>query len=287
LTDHSSPRVREAIAYCERLTRSHYENFPVASRLLPARVRPAIYSIYAFARTADDFADEGSATSEERLEKLDSWGGKLEECYRGAATDPIFIALAETVASRGIPSKPLGDLLVAFRMDVTKSTYKNFDELQFYCKHSANPVGRLILQLFGYAKAENVVLSDEFCTALQLANFWQDVSIDARKPRVYIPLDDISRFGYTEAELFAGVFNERFKELLMFQVERTETMFQRAKPLVSKVGWDLRMELRLTWNGGVTILDKIRRLNYNVLLHRPRITKMDAVPLFVKSILGL
>ncbi|HEX9657232.1 MAG TPA: squalene synthase HpnC [Bacteroidota bacterium] len=287
MADQSSRSVQEAIDHCERLTRAHYENFPVASRLLPARVRPAIFSIYAFARTADDFADEGEVTKEERLARLDEWGGKLKKCYRGAATDPIFIALAETVASRGIPSKPLEDLLAAFRMDVTKSRYNTFDEVQYYCAHSANPVGRLILQIFGYVNEENVARSDEFCTALQLANFWQDVSIDARKSRVYIPLDDISRFGYTETELFARVFNERFRELMKFQVERTEAMLQRAKPLVSKVGRDLRLELGLTWNGGMTILNKIRRLNYEVLSHRPSITKLDAVPLFLKSILGL
>jgi len=279
--------VREAIAYCERLTRSHYENFPVASRLLPARVRPAIYSIYAFARTADDFADEGSATSAERLKKLDEWGGKLKDCYRGVAANPIFIALRETVASRDIPSKPLEDLLAAFRMDVTKSRYNTFNEVLHYCDHSANPVGRLILQIFGYANEENIARSDQFCTALQLANFWQDLSIDIQKPRVYIPLDDIERFDYTETELFAGVFDERFRKLMMFQVERTDAMFQRAKPLVSNVGRDLRLELSLTWNGGMTILNKIRRLDYDVLSRRPRITKLDTVPLFVKSILGL
>jgi len=277
--------VQSAFNYCEQIAKRHYENFPVASLFIRKKYRPYIYSIYAFARTADDFSDEGTLSAAKRLEKLDRWEEQLDECIAGRAIQPIFVALAETLARTGIPRKPLSDLLVAFRMDVTQDRFETFDELLNYCAHSANPIGQLVLYVFHAAADSTISLSDKICTALQLANFWQDVSVDLKKPRVYIPLEDFDRFGYTEADLLRRTSDERFRRLMQFEVERTEDLFSEGRPLLDLVPGELRFELRLTLHAGMTILRKIRAAQYDVITRRPRITSVDRASILAKSIL--
>jgi phytoene synthase len=282
----SAPPVSLASAfeYCEQIARRHYENFPVASLVLPRAMRPSVAALYAFARTADDFADEGERSASERLQLLSDWQTQLDECYRGNSTHPIFVALGEVIRQKAIPKQLLTDLLTAFTMDVTKHRYHTFDELLFYCRHSANPVGRLVLHLFDDASERNCLLSDNICTGLQLANFWQDVSVDIQKNRIYFPLEDRERFGYTEHDLHRRVCNDAFRNLMKFEVERTRQLFDAGKPLLREATAALQFELRLTWLGGMKILEKITRDDYNVFAHRPMISVGDKVFLLVQSL---
>jgi squalene synthase HpnC len=222
-----------------------------------------------FARAADDFADEDGIEggAPKRLVLLDEWNDKLKDCYNGKAYDPIFIALAKTVEDNKIPIKPLEDLLKAFKQDVTKQRYETFGEVLDYCTRSANPVGRLVLMIFGCHKEEFFKYSDKICTALQLTNFWQDVEVDLRKDRVYLPQEDLKKFGYTMQELEMKQSNSKFKELMKFEVERTEKLFDEGKKLLELTANDedtkkLSKELKLTWLGGTTILKKIQDSDY-------------------------
>jgi phytoene synthase len=280
--------VAEAFKYCERLARKHYENFPVGSLLVPGGRRKHFYSVYAFARTADDFADEGyeagELTEARRLAALDDWERKLEDCYRGRADHPIFIALAETVTDLRLPIQLFRDLLSAFKQDVVKRRYADFDEILDYCARSANPVGRLILLLFDYREERLWELSDCVCTALQLANFWQDVEVDMRKDRIYLPQNEMDRFGISEDDLREKRFSERYAALLRFQVGRTWELFNRGKPLPNLVSGRLAIELRLTWLGGTRILERIEKMGYDTLNARPRISTADKVALLVKAL---
>ncbi len=276
--------LEQAFRYCEDLTRSHYENFPVASLFIPRKRRPFVYAIYAFARTADDFADEGSLSPPERLQKLDEWEENLDRCIAGSATHPVFVALGETIRRTGIPRQLLVDLLDAFRMDVTTTRFQTFVDLLNYCRHSANPVGRLVLYIFEDATAQTLFWSDEICTGLQLANFWQDVSVDKQKGRVYIPLEDIQRFGYTLEGLDRNLRNEAFSGLIQFQVSRTREFFARGKPLITACVPELRLELRLTWKGGMAILDKIEASGFDVLSARPSLSFADKFSIFVSAL---
>jgi len=278
-----SGAVREAFAFCERMARTHYENFPVASRFLPTDRRHYIWSVYAYARMADDFADEGALAADERLRKLDEWEKKLDACVAGRADHPVFIALAETIARTGISRKPLADLLTAFRMDVTRNRYQTFRDLLGYCECSANPIGRLVLSIFGDATDRALNLSDNICTALQLANFWQDISVDLRNNRLYIPLEDFQRFGYTELDLGRGIVDARFRNLVRFQVERTLQLFDAGAPLVREVTPTLRFELALTLNGGRAILRKIAGVSYDVLASRPSLSFTDKASILLAS----
>lgn len=280
--------ITDAFAFCEQMARTHYENFPVGSLLVPKAKRRHVYSIYAFARTADDFADEGygtATTPEDRLRLLDDWELQLESCYRGIASHPIFIALAETVRELHLPIYLFRDLLSAFKQDVVKTRYADFEEVLDYCRRSANPVGRLILLLFGYRAEPLHKLSDHICTALQLANFWQDVAVDLEKDRVYLPLDDMQRFGYSETELFAREFNPHYADLLKFQVDRTWQLFAGGKELPKLVRGRLSFELNLTWHGGTRILELIEQQGYDTLSQRPKITKWDKVVLLTRAIM--
>lgn len=283
------PTLDEAFAHCEKLSRSHYENFPVGSFLLPKEKRKYIWAIYAFARTADDFADEGRHPQEsaedlkKRLEQLDDWEFRLVKSARGESQDPIFIALAEALKVLDIPVQLCKDLLNAYRMDVKQKRYKNFEEVYYYCKHSANPVGRLVLHTFGYKDEALHLLSDKICTALQLANFWQDVSIDLAKDRIYLPQDEMKRFGVTEGDLHARICNRAFKTLLKYCCDKTQTLFNEGLPLTWEVGKDLRLEMRLTWLGGTTILKKIHEKEYDVFRHRPVIGTVDKIGLLLRS----
>ncbi len=278
--------VPQAFQYCERLTRDHYENFPVASLFVPREKRPFVCAIYSFARIADDYADEPGLTPAERIDSLTEWEEQLIDAYRGHTHHPVFIALRETVDRFEIPMELFQALLLAFRSDVTTHRYESFDEVLGYCENSANPVGRLILLLFNYRSEAFMELSDSICTALQLTNFWQDVSVDLKKDRVYIPMEDVREFGYSEEDLFQRTFSQSFKDLMCYEVDRTRQMFLEGKPLLSEVGKDLRSELRLTWNGGMRILRKIEQADYNVLASRPTISVLDKLLLLTQGFLG-
>jgi squalene synthase HpnC len=280
--------VAEAFAYCERLARTHYENFPVGSLLIPRDRRRHVYSVYAFARIADDFADEGYETGElteaRRTAALEDWERRLEDCYQDRANHPVFIALAETVRELRLPIQLFRDLLSAFKQDVVKRRYADFDEVLDYCERSANPVGRLILLLFGYREERLQGLSDCVCTALQLANFWQDVEVDIRKDRVYLPQNEMARFGVSDNDLREKRFSEHFAALLKVQVGRTWELFNRGKPLPNLVGGRLAFELRLTWLGGTRILERIEEMGYDTLNARPRISTLDKIALLARAL---
>jgi hydroxysqualene synthase len=272
----SARTLREARAFCARLAREHYENFPVASRLVPRHLRPAIEAIYAFARIADDFADE-EAHEGYRLERLEEWGRMLDDCFRGVAIHPVFVALQESICGFDLPRQPFVDLLAAFRLDVTKTRHADEDSLLEYCRLSANPVGRLLLRLFGYTEEGLLPMSDAFCTGLQLANHWQDVAIDLGRGRIYLPEDARSRFGVTEADLREGKATGAFRALMRDRVDRTRALFETGRPLCDTVRGRFRWELRLTWLGGQRILDRIEACGYDVLSGRPRLGRADAL----------
>lgn len=284
--------IRSSYRYCEKITKEHYENFPVASLLLPREKRKYIYSIYAFARAADDFADELNIEGgkEKRLVLLDEWKQKLDDCYNGKAYSPIFIALMNTVEKCEIPKEPLGNLLKAFKQDVVKNRYNDFNEVLEYCKNSANPIGRVVLMIFGIKEDELFKLSDNICTALQLTNFWQDVSVDLEKDRIYIPVHDMSGFNVTEGQLLNKKADENFKNLMKNLIERTSKIFAEGKELIQRTSTDeklkkMKKELKLTWFGGNLILSKIKEIDYDVLNNRPKITFFNKLNLITKTFL--
>ncbi len=269
--------VEEAFAHCAARVREHYENFPVG-RFVPKDKRPYVHALYAFARAADDFADEPMYEGM-RKEKLDQWEARLHAAYEGKAEDAIFVALGETVRRLEIPKPLLLDLLSAFRQDTVKSRYDTWDELVDYCRRSADPVGRLVLLVFGYRDAALPPLSDAICTGLQLANHWQDVAVDLRKDRVYIPKELRDRFGVGEWDLNAGRVTDGFRALMAELLARTRALFARGRPLCDRVERDLRFELRLTWLGGVSILDRIEAVGFDVFRRRPRHGPLDKLSL--------
>lgn len=273
--------IRDAYAECRKLARRHYENFPTASLLVPRDKRDALAAIYAFARYADDVADEPGV--EHRLEKLAAWRAKLIGCYAGKVDHPVFIALRDSAARFQLSQVHFENLLRAFEQDVTVNRHKDFASLLAYCTCSANPVGRLVLELFGHREDELFALSDSICTGLQLANFWQDVAIDLSRDRIYLPLDDMTRFGYTLDDLRAQRADERFVQLMAFEVARTWELFEKGRALPERVRPELRRQLRLTWLGGTTILKKIEAANYDVFRHRPKLGKWDFVRLYFKA----
>jgi squalene synthase HpnC len=264
----ASLSLEEAFAHCEERVRRHYENFPVGL-FVPRDKRGYVHALYAFARAADDFADE-PAYEGLRREKLDEWESRLHATYAGRAEDPIFLALGETVRRLAIPKELLLDLLSAFRQDTVKNRYRTWDELLDYCRRSADPVGRLVLLVFGYRDPGLQPLSDAVCTALQLANHWQDVAVDLRKDRIYVPRELLALHGVGEWDLNAGRLSDGFRELMRELVRRTRALFARGRPLCDRVGPDLRFELRLTWLGGSGILDRIEAVGYDVFRRRPR-----------------
>lgn len=282
--------INSSFKYCADTAKNHYENFPVASLLMPKEKRKYVYAIYAFARAADDFADEPGIEGGQakRLSLLNEWNQKLVDCYNGKAYDPIFIALSKTVTDCNIPVEPLENLLKAFKQDVVKNRYENFDELLAYCKNSANPVGRLVLMIFGSHDEKLFELSDKICTALQLTNFWQDVKIDLKKDRIYLPAEDMKKFSYPFDELFEMKLDQNFVELMKFECDRTELFFNEGKELLELTSKDknlkkLSRELKLTWLGGTGILNKIREIDYDVFNKRPSISAFDKLKIFVKS----
>ena len=288
----SDSLIKSSYKYCEKITKEHYENFPVASLLLPREKRKYIYSIYAFARAADDFADELNIEGgkEKRLVLLQEWGQKLDDCYNRKAYSPIFIALMNTIEKCGIPKEPLENLLKAFKQDVIKNRYNDINEVLDYCKNSANPIGRLVLLVFGIKDDELFNFSDKICTALQLTNFWQDVSVDLEKDRIYIPLKDLTGYNVSENQLFAKDADNNFKNLIKSLVEYTEKIFFEGKELIVRTNTDIKLkklkkELKLTWFGGNMILTKIKDLDYDVLNNRPKINFMNKFDLIIKTFL--
>jgi squalene synthase HpnC len=275
---------REAArAYCRALARSHYENFMVASVLLPRALRQPMFSVYAYCRWADDLADE-AGDRRLGLAGVRWWREELHRCYAGEPRHPVFVALAETIARFDLPIEPFDDLLTAFEQDQTVTRYPTYKELLGYCRYSANPVGRLVLYLFGYRDEERQRLSDCTCTALQLANFWQDVARDLAKGRIYLPLEDMSPFGYSEPELLARVENAAFRRLIQFQVDRTRELFRQGEPLRDMVHRRLRLEIDMFSQGGQLVLKMIEEQGYNVLTRRPAISKRHQAALFLRRL---
>jgi squalene synthase HpnC len=281
----TAPSLAEANAYCERLARSHYENFSVASWFLPKRLRPHFHSVYAYCRISDDLGDE-VGNAQQSLALLDEWERELDACYDGTPRHPVFVALRETVRACDVPRQPFADLLKAFRQDQTVSRYESFDDLLGYCRYSANPVGRLVLYLCGYRDDERQQLSDFTCTALQLANFWQDIGEDFNRGRIYLPLEDLRRFGVTEAQIAERRFDEHFRELMRFEVGRAREWFGRGLPLVEKVDRELAVDIDLFTRGGVEILNAIEQQDYDVLKRRPAISKPRKLRLVARAAIG-
>lgn len=275
------PSLQEAQAYCQELATSHYENFAVASWLLPRRLRQHFYNVYSYCRWSDDLGDEVGDCSQSLL-MLNWWEQELNACFAGESRHPVFVALKETLIQFDIPKAPFVNLLSAFRQDQTKLTYDSFDELQDYCRLSANPVGHLVLYLGDRANSKTVSLSDSICTGLQLANFWQDVARDAAIGRRYLPLDDMTKWGYSNSDWLAGRTNAEFLGLMQFQVQRAREFLLQGLPLISLMPPDLRIDIELFARGGLRILEKIEELDYRVWDTRPKVTKWDAVRLFWK-----
>lgn len=254
----------------------HYENFPVASILLPARLRPAVKSIYAFARSADDLADEGDASPAARLDSLAGYEAALDRIeHRQPVQSALFTSLGDTIREFNLPLQPFRDLLSAFKQDVTTTRYPIFTALLDYCSRSANPVGVLMLHLYGAANQQNVRDSDSICSALQLINFWQDVAIDWKKNRIYLPEEDLNRFGVTTDHLTDGRIDDAWRALMRFQVGRARGMILSGAPLALRLPGRIGWELRLVVQGGLRILERIEAADYDVFRRRPQLGPLD------------
>jgi squalene synthase HpnC len=273
----------ESLAYTKWLATSHYENFHVVSFLLPKRLHQDFYNVYSFCRWADDLGDEIGDTAES-LRLLAWWRGELDRMFAGEAEHPVFQALRDTARRHELPSEPFSDLIHAFVHDQTVTRYADWSDVLSYCRYSANPVGRLLLYLCGYRDAERQRLSDATCTGLQLANFWQDVSVDLKKDRVYIPQSVMASHGYAEAELFAGVEDARFQIVMKEAVDRARSLFQEGLPLARRVDRRLAVDLELFSRGGMLVLDKIERQHYRVLHNRPAVGKLERVRLLLGTL---
>jgi squalene synthase HpnC len=273
----------EALQYTRWLATHHYENFQVVSFLLPKRLHQDFYNVYSFCRWADDLGDEIGDT-QESLKLLAWWRGELQAMYRGEARHPVFVALRDTAARHQLPIDPFDNLIAAFEQDQTVTRYRDFAQLFEYCRFSANPVGRLVLGLCGYRDAERYELSDATCTALQLANFWQDVIVDLQKDRVYLPLDVLGRHGYPIEDLFARRFDARFASAMAEAVDVARELFFKGLPLAGRVDRRLAIDLELFSRGGLKVLEKIEQQGYDVLRARPAISKTERVGLLLAAV---
>jgi len=284
-----APTLDEALAYCRHLAETHYENFHVATWFLPKALRPHFHAIYAYCRISDDLGDEVGDRAV-ALALLDLWGRELDACYEGHARHPVFVALAETIRACGIPKEPFADLLVAFRQDQTVTRYETMDDVFAYCRNSANPVGRLVLYACGEAGAdvrdENFRLSDLTCTALQLANFWQDVREDFARGRVYLPQADMRRFGVTDETIKQGIATPEFRALMRHEVDFARSLFEQGLALIGRVNRDLAVDLDLFSRGGLEILRAIEHRDYDVLSGRPAISKRTKLSLALRALGG-
>jgi squalene synthase HpnC len=273
----------EAEQYTRWLATHHYENFHVVSFLLPKELHQDFYNVYSYCRWADDLGDE-IGDVDESLRLLAWWRTELDQMYEGDARHPVFVALQGTAKKYGIPKQPFSDLIRAFIQDQTITRYQTWDGVLDYCVYSANPVGRLVLYLCGYSDAERQHLSDSTCTALQLANFWQDVTVDQLKDRVYLPLNLLARHDYTVEDLFAHRFDERFRAIMREAVERARELFLAGLPLNGMVNRRLAVDLELFSRGGMRILDKIEQQDYDVLSRRPKISKIERAGLLIGTL---
>ncbi|MGB7130521.1 MAG: squalene synthase HpnC [Candidatus Sulfotelmatobacter sp.] len=281
----TSPSLAEAQQYCARLASSHYENFSVATWFLPRRLRQHFVNVYAYCRISDDLGDE-VGDPQAALALLDEWQTELDACYAGTPRHAVFVALAETVRKFEIPKHEFSDLLIAFRQDQTVTRFETLNDVLAYCHYSANPVGHLVLYLCGYNDPERQQLSDYTCTALQLANFWQDVSVDYAKGRIYLPLEDLRRFSVTEDDIAQNRNTPAFCEMMKFEVERAREWFKRGLPLLGKVRKELAIDIELFGCGGQEILKAIERQNFAVLGRRPAISKARKLVLVARAALG-
>ncbi len=281
----TTPTLEESLDYCRRLAESHYENFHVATWFLPKALRPHFHAIYAYCRISDDLGDEVPDTAQ-ALALLNLWGRELDACYEGRARHPVFVALAETIRARSIPKEPFADLLTAFRQDQTVKRYASMQDVLRYCRYSANPVGRLVLYACGEVSVTNFRMSDATCSALQLANFWQDVRVDYGKGRVYLPQDDMQRFGVTDGTIAAGVATPEFRSLLRHEVDYARRLFEQGLPLIGRVNRELAVDLDLFSRGGMEILRAIERRDYDVLSARPAISKRTKLALALRALGG-
>jgi len=279
-------RLEQAYHHCQSLAASHYENFPVASRLLPKSLRRPISVIYAFARTADDFADEGELSKVQRHARLDDYSDKLVTIAEGKATDaPIFIALADVIKNHSLPLSLFHDLLTAFKMDVDKTRFADFSKILNYCRYSANPVGRLLLYLHEAATPQNLSHSDDICSALQLINFYQDLQQDYHEHnRIYLPLDEMQRFGVDEAHLKHARSDPAMQALMDFQLQRAAVMLKQGSALGNALKGRFGLELRMIIHGGAGVLGKLQQHNGDVFC-RPRLHKWDTVRIAARALL--
>ena len=281
-----APTLDEARAWCKHLAETHYENFHVASWFLPKKLRPHFHAIYAYCRVSDDLGDE-TGNREQSLALLDQWNEELDACYEGKARHPVFVALAETIRACSIPKEPFADLLTAFKQDQIVTRFRTMDEVLAYCRYSANPVGRLVLYVCGYTDPERFRLSDMTCSALQLANFWQDVASDyQQRDRIYLPQDAMARFGVTEETIAAGQPTPEFRALLKDQVAYARSLFEAGLPLIGMVDSELALDLDLFSRGGLEILNAIEQRNYDVLSVRPAISKATKIALALRAVSG-
>jgi len=281
----SAPSLEESREYCRHLARTHYENFSVATWFLPKHLRQDFLNVYAYCRISDDLGDE-VGDSAVALALLDEWETELDACYQGIPRHPVFVALAATVRKFNIPKHEFSDLLIAFRQDQTVTRFEAFDDVLNYCRYSANPVGHLVLYLCGYHDPERQQLSDYTCTALQLANFWQDVSVDYVKGRIYLPLEDLRSYSVSEDDIAQKRNTPAFCEMMRFEVARAREWFDRGLPLVNKVDKALAVDLELFSRGGQEILNAIERQGYAVLGRRPTISKPRKLALVARAAMG-
>jgi squalene synthase HpnC len=275
----------QAEQYTRWLARTHYENFLVTTWLLPKRLRQPFYNLYAYCRWADDLGDEVGDPAR-ALELLDWWEEELERALGGYPRHPVFVALAATIEQFALPAQPLRDLLRAFRQDQTVHRYADWDAVLGYCRYSANPVGRLVLALCGYRDAERQRLSDCTCTALQLANFWQDVARDAERGRIYIPLDRMAAYGVSEEQVLARQFSPPYAALMRELVARTRELFLAGAPLAEQVAPELRVDIELFTRGGLAVLDGIAAVGYDTLRHRPTVSRLRQMGLLARAVVA-
>ena len=271
--------------YTHWLATHHYENFNVASWLLPKQLHQHFYNLYAYCRWADDLGDE-IPERERALELLDWWERELDACYEGKPSHPVFVALRETVVAKDVPKQPFADLLKAFRQDQVVKRYPTWDSVIDYCVYSANPVGRLVLYLCGYRDEQRQRLSDATCTALQLANFWQDVSRDLEKGRIYIPLDRAAARGLTEKDIVGKKLDERYVELMKDLIAQTRKLFDQGMPLAKMVDGKLSVDLEMFSRGGIAVLDAIEAMGYDTLNSRPAISKGKQIRLLGRAVVA-